>query len=91
MNGQELLAMFGLSEEQVERDVERMESETENHGIVGPVIFPVQVGRTSLGQTREVGDGVPSEGSARNPAPSNHPAKHHETQTHGTRPCRLGR
>ncbi len=35
----ELLALFGMSEEQVRDDVERMESETADHGLVGPVHY----------------------------------------------------
>ncbi|PLS29897.1 CopG family transcriptional regulator [Bifidobacterium margollesii] len=33
----QLLRRFGMTEEQVEADAERMESETADHGITGPV------------------------------------------------------
>jgi hypothetical protein len=35
----QLLAMVGLTEEQVREDERRMESETADHGIVGPVHY----------------------------------------------------
>ena len=35
----ELLAKFGMTEQQVEDDAERMESETADHGITGPVYY----------------------------------------------------
>ena len=39
----ELLALFGMSEEQVREDVERMESETADHGITGPVHYALHM------------------------------------------------
>lgn len=35
----ELLAKFGMTEKQVKDDVDRMESETADHGITGPVYY----------------------------------------------------
>lgn len=35
----ELLAMFGMSEEQVSSDVAVMEDETADHGITGPIYY----------------------------------------------------
>lgn len=35
----QLLAMVGMTEEQVEADVARMESETADHGVIGPVHY----------------------------------------------------
>ena len=35
----ELLARFGMTEEQVRNDVERMEDEDADHGITGPVHY----------------------------------------------------
>ena len=39
----ELLAMFGMGEDQVRDDVERMESETAGHGITGPVHYALHM------------------------------------------------
>ena len=39
----ELLAMFGMGEDRVRDDVERMESETAGHGITGPVHYALHM------------------------------------------------
>lgn len=36
---EELLARFGLTKEQVERDVTVMEDENADHGIIGPIYY----------------------------------------------------
>ncbi|OZG58913.1 CopG family transcriptional regulator [Bifidobacterium eulemuris] len=39
MNEAELLEMFGLTSEQVEQDARRVEDETQDDGIIGPVYY----------------------------------------------------